>query len=191
MATTRKSTTRRTLGQTLLEGVKVVVPPVLLLGSIALALALLSLVPSRFQAEGPKQYATIEDAELALGTQLLLPGYFPDYLVWPPERIEGQRQPAVQADVTFLDRASRQQALWVHQELSERQEWTPSLPRPATVVERSSEHVNGATAWLVTYRDAQGVTYRQLYWRQDGRLLSVTAIYAQEELERMARTTAP
>lgn len=182
---------RRSLGQTLLEGVKVVVPPTLLLGGIALVLALLSLVPAHFKAEGTKQYANIQDAELALGTKLLLPGYFPDYLVWPPARIEGRRQPTVQAEVTFLDRVSQEPALWVHQEISDRQEWTPSLPRPVTVVGRASEQVNEASAWLVTYRDAQGTEYRQIYWRQGERFLSITSIYTQSELERMARTMAP
>lgn len=174
-----------------LEAIKVAAPPALLLGGIALALALLNLAPSRFQARGLQVYASVEEAEQALGTQLLLPGYFPDYLDWPAMRIEARLSPTVQADLTFADRASGQPSLWVHQEVSERQEWDQKLPQATTIAARSSVEVNGAPAWLVVRRDARGAEYRQLYWRQDGRLLSLTTTYPQGELERMARTMAP
>ncbi len=174
----------------LLGGMKLAAPLVLILGAIALALAVLKPVPEDGQA-GPRNYATIEDAESALGVQLLSPGYFPDYLRWPAATVQGRRAPYPQADMTFVDRTSGKPSLWLHQEISTSDDWKPALPGQASPGARAPIDIGDYRGWMIMYRDTEGVEYGQLLWRQGDRLLSLTGVYPEPELLRMARTMAP
>src|SRR5512139_3062881 len=62
----------------------------LVIGSAAVVLKGLDQVPTLVAGAPPgvRVYASIEDAERAIGASVWMPGYYPDELRWPPARVE-------------------------------------------------------------------------------------------------------
>lgn len=62
----------------------------LVMGAAAAALKALDVVPSLLAGASHRArvYASLEEAERALGARIWLPGYYPEELQWPPSRVE-------------------------------------------------------------------------------------------------------
>lgn len=152
-------------------------------------LAVLDSVPAWLVGEDRdlRTARTLEDAERRVRARLVLPGYFPDTIAWPPERIEvlPGRPPAVL--MQFVERAGRAPHLVLAQTVGAGEVPERLLPR-APPVDETAVAVAGADGALRRIVGPDGEMWRELSWRQDGRSVVVRSRGTVEELLRMARS---
>ncbi|MFH1141910.1 MAG: hypothetical protein V1724_09710 [Chloroflexota bacterium] len=166
---------------------RMVLPLLIVVAAIAVALRLLNLVPAHIKAQtAVKEYATVEQVEAALGTRVILPAYFPDYLSWPAYRITVQRRPALDIWLHFLSRDGSREALSIRQIVWP--EGTPpvAIAEPDEVLQRTSIEVDSARGTLLVGQAADGSNLNQLRWRQGDRYIVVTTVHSLAELLRIA-----
>ena len=163
------------------------IPLVLTVGFVALILRILALVPPWLQPEGPRSFATVEEAERALGLRVTLPAYFPDYLVWPPARITGQHEPYPQLSISFLSREKGTEALWLVRAVPETREQLPHLIVPADIRE-TGPFVVGDLAGTRIVALGGGIIYYQFSWWQEDQYMVIATTYPEEELLSMVRS---
>jgi hypothetical protein len=159
------------------------------LGAAAALLAALDAVPSWIagEARDVRRVPTVAEAERRLRTRLLLPGYFPDTIAWPPALIRVSAGDPGGASLTFEDRAGG-----THMVLAE-------TARPGRVPERLLPRVtvlNEVATWAGSERLAlrrivgpDGHVWREIAWLQKGRQVVLRSRGSVEEMLRMARTT--
>jgi len=167
--------------------------PILLVTMLAgIGLKLLGAVPSYIRGGPPvESYATLEEAELALRMDILLPAYFPDYIRWPPAAITAQKEPGVMVSLLFLTRDGSRKAMWVHEIMPPSLDLEASIPEPKQVWRRTTVTMNGEEGWLLLGRDEEGYPSNQLRWPARGGFFIVTTIYPEEELVRIAQSMHP
>jgi len=158
------------------------------LGAAIAAIAVLGAIPAWIAGE-PKalRHARgIEDAERRLGARVLVPGYFPERLAWPPAeiRVAGGRRGSVMlvfapreggAPVTFLQATRDGEAI------------RPELLAGRTVLRSSPARVGHVPATLSDVL-ADGHPARELAWELHGRAVILRSAGDLEELFRMARS---
>lgn len=170
---------------------RLLLPLVLVMAVTALFLRLLNALPSYIQPEAlleAHSVATVGEAESALKRKLLLPGYFPDYLAWPPGKITVQQRPVPLAKLTIYDRAGQRPVLMLYQgspEMMERGvEVLPALP----LLTKETVRLGDVAAELSTYRAKDGRPWYRLAWHARGQALVVTTSLPQKELLKIARS---
>ncbi|MEW6033355.1 MAG: hypothetical protein AB1603_00705 [Chloroflexota bacterium] len=166
-------------------------PPLVLLAVTAAGLRLLNTVPTRIQGPTVEHFNSIEEAERKLGVDIIVPAYFPDYFSWPPKAIMAERQPYFTIHLSFAQRATGSEALWVHQILSNDSRAAESIPSPLDVLQDKSFLVKGHQGRLIVGADVNGEPLYQLRWWSDRRYFVVTTTHSLEELIRIAESMAP
>jgi hypothetical protein len=157
------------------------------LAATAGSLAVLGALPVWITGDqGPGRAATIQEAERRLGARVLVPGYFPARLAWPPAeiRVAGGRHGSVHLTFACKDGGSPVELL---------QAIDPGVPISAdllearTVLKTDRTSIAGEPASLSEVL-VHGVRTRELAWDLQGRSMILRSAGDLEELFRMART---
>lgn len=157
------------------------------LGATAACIAGLGALPGWIAGESGalRHAATIQEAERRLGARVLVPGYFPDRLGWPPREIRiagGRRGSALLvfgaregSPVTFLQATRDGEPI------------APELLVGRTVLRSSPALVHGVPATLSDVLE-EGHLAKELAWELHGRAMLLRSAGDLEELFRMARS---
>lgn len=158
--------------------------------SIAIVLSLLNRVPALLQESARTKYATVEEAEQALGLRIPLPAYFPEFLGWPPAEITATREQALVVTLVFSSRRSGEPALIVHEVLRAANEEVPELPmlQPERPVREARVLIGGVSGALRTGTDREGRRWSRLTWRVADRDMILVASFPEQTLLTMARS---
>jgi hypothetical protein len=130
--------------------------------------------------------ATIQDAERRLGARVLVPGYFPARLEWPPAAIHvaGGRRGSVRLAFAARDGGAPVEML---QSTRDDEPIAPDLLRDRTVL-RSAPTSLGATPATISDVLVGGHPAREIAWTLHGRALVLRSAGDVDELFRMARS---
>lgn len=134
-----------------------------------------------------RRVATVQDAERRLGARILVPGYFPERLAWPPKSIlvAGGRHGSVRLDLEARDGGAD---LHILQATAEGEPIAPELLHGRTVLRTSRATVLAHPATLSDVL-VDGIPHRELAWENQGRAMILRSSGDVEELFRMARTS--
>ncbi len=158
-------------------------------GIAALALYLLGMVPTYLQGTtGIKEYSTIEQAESALGFDILVPAYFPSYLAWPPAEIKGQLEPLPMVQMLFLSHDRHTEVMLVYQMVSDSDDLPIALPWIKTILQEVPTDINGNSGRLVVGERTDGQRINGVYWKVDDFHLVVVTTQGIPELLTIARS---
>jgi hypothetical protein len=172
-----------------LELVRMLATFVWVAGATVVTIAALGALPGWITGERGtvRRAETLEDAERRLGARVLVPGYFPERLVWPPKSIlvAGGRRGSVRLD---LDARDGGPDLHILQATREGEPIAPELLHGRTVL-RTSRAMVGAHPATLSDVLVDGIPHRELAWETQGRAMIVRSSGDVEELFRMARTS--
>jgi hypothetical protein len=158
------------------------------LAATAAALAVLGAAPRWLSGESGavRAAATLEDAERRLGARVLVPGYFPDRLAWPPAEIHvaGGRRGSVRLAFAARDGGPGVEVL---QATADDAAIAPDLLRDRTVL-RSARTTVAAVPATLSDVIVDGRPARELAWAIHGRAMILRSAGDLEELFRMARS---
>lgn len=162
---------------------------VVVLGSAAVLLALLDAVPAWIAGEPHdiRRVATVAEAERRLGARLVLPGYFPSTIGWPPVLIRVVAGRSGGAALHFAERRGGDHMLLV-QAARAGEPVPPRLLPPATRLDESATAVAGERVPLARIVGPDGEIWRELRWQVHGRAVVLRSRGSVEEMMRMART---
>jgi hypothetical protein len=147
----------------------------------------LGLVPRLVSGDaGPHRAATMQEAERRLGTRIVLPGYYPARLAWPPAeiRVAGGRRGSVR--LTF---AARQGGPGLEMLAATRpgDEIDGALLAGRTVLSSRRTTVGGRPAELASVL-VEGAPWQELSWSVDGRAVLLRTQGDLDELMRIAHS---
>lgn len=170
------------------EGARALWTLVLVLGGTVAALVALDAVPTWLhgQPRGVRRAESVEDAERKLLARVILPAYFPDTLVWPPQEVRYTRDEggAVSVAIRGKDGAP---ALFLAETLGPASRMPEGLcARLAVIQQQSAPLGEGAVLARVVAED--GSLWNQLEWSRDGRHFVLRGRGSLEDLIRMARS---
>ncbi|HEX9399037.1 MAG TPA: hypothetical protein VF912_02910 [Anaeromyxobacter sp.] len=133
-----------------------------------------------------RRLPTVQDAERRLGARVLVPGYFPDRLDWPPRSIlvAGGRRGSVRLDLS----ARHGPEVHILEATREGEPIAPELLAGRTVLRTSHATVLAHPASLSDVL-VEGTLHRELAWEVQGRAMILRSSGDVEELFRMARTS--
>jgi len=159
-----------------------------ILVATVVAVTALGAIPGWLAGEprGLRRAKTIEEAERRLGARVLVPGYFPDRLAWPPAeiRVAGGRRGSVLLAIAARDGGPGAEIL---QATRDREPIAAPLLEGRTVLRTSRTTVEGAPATLSDVL-ADGRPAKELAWELHGRAMILRSAGDVEELFRMARS---
>lgn len=162
---------------------------VLVLGGAAGALAALDAVPAWIAGEprDVRRCASVEEAERRLRARLLVPGYFPDTLRWPPRsvRVVLGAPPGAALELDGVDGSPR---LLLVQAARPGEAPARLLP-PATGLDAVPVALRGATGTLRRVVGPDGQVWQEIAFAPGGRQVVLRLRGTVEEAVRMARTT--
>ena len=158
-------------------------------GATVVAIAVLGAMPGWITGDKGvvREAASIQDAERRLGARVLVPGYFPERLLWPPRsiRVAGGRRGSVRLD--FAAHAGPE--IQLLQATREGEPIAPELLGQRTVLRTSRTAVGKLPATLSDVL-VDGALHRELAWELNGWAIVLrTSGDDLEELFRMARTS--
>jgi hypothetical protein len=157
-------------------------------GATVVTVAVLGALPGWITGDrGVVREATsIQDAERRLAARVLVPGYFPERLVWPPKAIHvaGGRRGSVRLDVA----ARSGPDVHILESTREGEPIAPELLGSRTVLRTSRATVGKLPATLSDVL-VDGELHRELAWEIGGWAIVLRSSGDVEELFRMARTT--
>jgi hypothetical protein len=157
--------------------------------AVAVMLNLLNWVPTVFQKEGVKKYKTIEDAKGELKmSDLLLPSYFPQYLIWPPSEIFGRRRPAKMVLMHFINYDRKDTVLSVMQAETADPHPIKSRIEPVKTRKREGILIKGIRGELSLGLCAGGEPCNSVTWESDGYTFTIIAKDSVEELRKIAES---
>jgi len=166
-----------------------ILAPALVAGVAALALYLLGLVPGYLQPpeNGPRDYASIAEAEADLGMSIILPAYFPSYLAYPPAEIRGQREPLPSAQLTFHGQYGDTPVLIITQTRGDN--GAPvSLPWMEKAGNRTTITIGEGEGTLVNGAGKDGQPLAGAYWQAGGYSFTVVTTRSERELLNIIRS---
>jgi hypothetical protein len=159
------------------------------LGATVVTVAVLGALPrwASGESSGVRHVATIQDAERRLGARVLVPGYFPDHLAWPPAEIHvaGGRRGSVR--LAFAARDGRP-GVEMLQATRDDEPISPDLLRDRTVLSETRTAV-GSTPATISDVLVAGRPVREIAWTLHGRAMMLRSAGDLEELFRMARSS--
>lgn len=157
----------------------------------ALVIAALGALPGWIAGEGSavRHAGSVQEAERRLGAVLMLPGYFPQRLAWPPSeiRLAGGRRGS--AALTIVDRTGAP-AIQILQSTAEGAEIAPPLLADRNVLRVQRTTVGPYPATLSAVLVA-GQPWQELAWEQRGRAVLLRTRGDLDELYHMAHSTHP
>jgi len=159
------------------------------LGGAAALLAAVDAVPSWIAGESRdvRRVAGVEEAERRLRVRLLLPGYFPDSIAWPPSAVRIAAGDPGGAALDFEGRRGGPHMLLAQ---AARPGAVPARLVPAaTVLDEGATWLGGLRVPLRRIVGPDGHVWRELVWMQKGRQVVLRSRGSVEEMMRMARTT--
>lgn len=171
-----------------LEVVRMLATFVWVTGATVVALGVLGAIPGWITGDKGivREAASISDAERRLGARVLVPGYFPDRLLWPPRAIHvaGGRRGSVRLDVG----ARSGPDVHIFEATREGEPIAPELLGERTVL-RSSRTAVGKLPATLSDVLVDGTLQRELAFELHGWAVMLRSSGDVEELFRMARTS--
>jgi hypothetical protein len=131
---------------------------------------------------GVRVYATVEDAERAVGARLWLPAYYPDTLAWPPGRVDAWPGPPTMVALHVNDRADGRERLVLVQSFTAPADPPPVLLEPAQVLTVTDVPVGNRTAVLARVVAPGGEVMHDVWWDHGKRRITVRYRGPVEEL---------
>ena len=162
---------------------EIVLPLLATLVLVALGLRLLGALPSLWLQPSVTAFASVEEAERALGARIWLPVYFPDYLDFPPQAIRVEREPVPRVFLSFRGREEGEGTRLTITQVLSAEDTLPPEVLPPTAIRGRVVDIAGVPGLLAP----EGNGYR-IYWRADDRHLVVKASLPLEELLRIVRS---
>jgi hypothetical protein len=171
----------------------VVLVPVAVVGTAALALFLLGVVPGYVQgpSEGISEYDSMEEAESRLGFDIVVPSYFPDYLAWPPAEVRGQLQPIPMAQTLFLSSDDRAEVLLISQILSSGEDLPIAWPWVESIQWELPATIGDHEGTMIVGRNEYGRELNGVHWRAEDFHFVLVTVYRVQELMTLARSMHP
>jgi hypothetical protein len=126
------------------------------------------------------EYATLREAERALGFDVALPSRLPDELQWPPTTVRGEHGAHPAVSILLLS-ADGSRSLLIRQSLGAE---TAPPPDPAA----DAVDINGAEGRLAVSRGSRGQPISRLVWSAGGRVHEISGTYAGDVLAEVARS---
>jgi hypothetical protein len=170
---------------------KIVLSITILMCVVLISLYVLKKVPAYIQESEQKSYSTIEEAEYSLGSRILLPSYFPDYLIWPPKEIRVVRKPSLIITLVFISQGDGRPSLVIHEIISNTDE-SKGVGVDSMEPNRDSEEiqvsVGGSKGTLELGVVEKGSGWTQLSWRQGDRKIVLRSNGSVEDLLKIARS---
>ncbi len=158
-----------------------------IVGATAASIAALGAIPGWISGDSGavRSAPSIQDAERRLGARILVPGYFPERLEWPPQRIlmSGGRR----GSVRLVIRARRGSGLELLEATREGEAIAPPLLEDRTIL-RSGRTRVGARPATISDVLVDGRALRELAWEVQGRAMLIRSEGDVEELFRMAKS---
>jgi hypothetical protein len=170
---------------------KIVLSITILMCVVLISLYVLKKVPAYIQKSEQKSYSTVEEAEYSLGFRILLPSYFPDYLIWPPKEIRVVRKPSLIITLVFTSQGDGKPSLVIHEIISNTDESKGAgvdSMEPNGDSEEIQVSVGGAKGTLELGVVEKGSRWTQLSWRQGDRKIVLTSNGSVEDLLKIARS---
>jgi hypothetical protein len=135
---------------------------------------------------GPHRAATIQEAERRLGARIVLPGYYPARLAWPPAeiRVAGGRRGSVR--LTFVARHGGP-GVEMLAAIRAGDALDPALLANRTVLSSRRTVVGGHPASLAAVL-VEGEPWQELSWSVDGRAVLLRTQGDLDELMRIAHS---
>lgn len=159
-----------------------------IVGASAVTLGVLGSVPAWIAGEtrGVHRVATVDEAERRLHARVLVPGYFPERLAWPPSdiRVAGGRGGSVALTISARGGGP---ALQLVEAVTEGQAIDPALLEGRTVLRTSRTSVAGRPAALSSVI-VDGETWTELAWDVGGRAVVLRSRGEVDELFRIAHS---
>ncbi len=161
--------------------------------AVAVSLNLLNWVPTVFQKDGVRKYKTIEAAKSELKLDdLLLPSYFPQYLIWPPSEILGRRRPTKMVLMHFINYEKKDTVLSVMQAETADPHPVRSRIEPVKTRKREAVLIKGRRGELSLGLCAGGEPCNSVTWESDdGYTFTIIAKDSVEELLKIAESMIP
>lgn len=158
--------------------------------STIIVLSLLNRAPALLQQPERTAFATVEEAETALGVRIPLPAYFPEFLGWPPAEVTATRNQTLVVSLVFPLRKTGEPALVIHQILRDEKENIPDLPllQPERPLREVKVPIGAAFGALRSGTDRQGLRWSRLTWRAQDRDMILIASFSEQTLLTMARS---
>lgn len=168
---------------------KIVLAPLVLIGTAALSLYLLGLAQDYLSPpeHGPREYTSIEEAEADLGFPVTVPTYFPSYISWPPAEITGQLLPVPRVE-TVYNSPYGAKVLVITQIASDSEGPPDVLPWVSTIVKSTPIIIDDDTGVMIVARDADGHPLSGAYWKSDSFFYIVITDRSERELLTIVRS---
>jgi hypothetical protein len=158
------------------------------LGATVIAVAVLGAIPGWLggEARGVRHARTVEEAERRLGARVLVPGYFPERLAWPPAeiRVAGGRRGSVYLAIAARDGGAGVEIL---EATRDGEPIRPELLEGRTLL-RSSPARLGDSAGTLSDVLVDGRPAKELAWELHGRAVILRSAGDLDELFLMARS---
>ncbi len=162
---------------------EIILPLLATLVLVALGLRLLGALPSLWLQPSLTAFASVEEAERALGARIWLPVYFPDYLDFPPQAIRVEREPVPRVFLSFQGRGEGEGTRLTITQVLSAEDTLPPEVLPPTAIRGRVVDIAGVPGLVASEEDG----YR-IYWRAADRHVVVKAVLSLEELLRIARS---
>jgi hypothetical protein len=142
----------------------------------------------RGEPRGVRAFDSIEALERDVRTQLLLPFYFPETMVWPPQAVYRARGDGRPTSLVFTDRTTGTPRLVIAQCLDGACTIPARLLLPGIELQRTAVEVAGAQALLIRQELPGRGTWTDLTWDQHGRRIRLRMYGDDADLLRIARS---
>ena len=137
---------------------------------------------------GVTRYPNIEQAEHALGNDVLVPPYFPDTLRWPPTSVEVTSGPSPAVALHFAGRDGRPDRLQICETLGPDAASAREILPDVAVLETATVLVEGTRAGLRRVLTDDGRLLHELTWRMGQRLFVLRFDGPVDQLVAMAQS---
>jgi hypothetical protein len=156
----------------------------LVVAACAVGLKAVDRVPALLSGtpHGVRAYATVADAEQAIGARLWLPAFYPDTLAWPPARIDAWPGPPLMVALRVNGRADGRERLVVVQSFGAPAPPAPELLVPARVLNTANVVVVTRSAIVTRVVVPGGDVMHDVTWDRDGRRVTLRYHGPVEEL---------
>jgi len=160
--------------------------------AFAVGLAVLDRLPPMIAGtpHGIRVYATVADAERALGARLWLPAYYPDTLAWPPARIDAWPGPPSMVALHVNARSDGRERLILVQSLGSPAGPPDVLLASADTLTSTDVLVRGRPAVVTRVVVPGGEVVHDVHWDQGGRRVTLRYHGPVEELLLIAASMA-